>query len=336
MLKPTIGLLVAGLAASTVPALANDSTAELATGGLLFVHNDNVEMRSEDLAISAKEVSVRYRFFNTSDKDVTVLVAFPMPEVKSEQDTDVPIPSDDPVNLLAFATTADGRPVTAKVEQRIFALGLDRTQMLRDLGIPLGPHLRTTTEALEKLPRAKWDELIRLGLARFAQYDVGKGMEDHLDPLWSLQTTFYWEQTFPAKAETVIEHRYKPSVGGSSMTALGSPDVVQERWYGDYVRKYCLDKDFLAGVRRERQRAGGDYAPYSEERIEYVLKTGANWSGPIKQFHLVVDKGDADSLVSFCGEGVRKIGATRFEMTKTDFLPEDDLAVLILKRIPKQ
>src|SRR5262249_8103758 len=185
--------------------------------------------------------------------------------------------------------------------------------MLRDLGIPLAPHLKTTRETLDKLPRNKWDELVRIGLVSAGQYDVGNGMQDHLDPLWSLQTTFYWEQTFPAKVETVVEHRYKPSVGGSSMTALGSPDVVQEKWYGDYVRKYCLDKDFLASLRRERQRAGGNYAPYSEERIEYILKTGANWSGPIKTFHLVVDKGDPDSLITFCGQAVPKTTATRFD-----------------------
>ena len=46
-------------ACAAVPALANDTSAELATGGLLFVQNDNVEMRSEDLAISAKQVDER-------------------------------------------------------------------------------------------------------------------------------------------------------------------------------------------------------------------------------------------------------------------------------------
>ena len=66
-------------------ALANDSSAELTTGGLVFVRNDNVEMQSEDLRISAKEIHVRYRFFNKSDKPVTVLVAFPMPEIKVDE-----------------------------------------------------------------------------------------------------------------------------------------------------------------------------------------------------------------------------------------------------------
>src|SRR6266446_10273557 len=82
-LRVATALVLAACAAT--PASANDSTAELATGGLIFVHNDNVEMRSEDLAISAKEVNVRYRFFNTSDQPVTVLVAFPMPEIRIDE-----------------------------------------------------------------------------------------------------------------------------------------------------------------------------------------------------------------------------------------------------------
>src|SRR5215475_10810422 len=149
MLRSMIVLLAAALAAAA--ASANDSTAELATGGLVFVRNENVEMRSEDLTISAKEVQVRYRFFNKSDKAVTVLVAFPMPEIEVDgPDAKIALPTDDPVNLLASATTENGRPVTTKVEQRVLAVGLDRTQVLRDLGVPLAPHLKATSEALDK------------------------------------------------------------------------------------------------------------------------------------------------------------------------------------------
>ena len=102
-----IALAVVTLAA--LPAFANDTSAELSTGGLVFVRNDDVEMRSEDLAISAKEVSVRYRFFNRSDKDVTVLVAFPVPDIQVEgQDDIISVPTEDPVNFLAFSTTVNG------------------------------------------------------------------------------------------------------------------------------------------------------------------------------------------------------------------------------------
>ena len=91
------------------PAAANDSTAELATGGLAYVTTDAVEMRSEDLFISMHEVRVRYEFVNTSDHDVTTLVAFPMPDIKGDIDFMVAVPVDDPENFLGFETTVDGQ-----------------------------------------------------------------------------------------------------------------------------------------------------------------------------------------------------------------------------------
>jgi hypothetical protein len=333
MRATAIALMLAACAATS--AMANDTSAELATGGLLFVQNDKVEMRSEDLSISLKEVAVRYRFFNKATSDVTVLVAFPMPEVRiEEQDQNISLPTEDPVNLLAFTTTINGKPVKTQVEQHVFAAGIDRTQLLTSLGIPLAPHLKATNDALDRLPREKWDELIRVGLGEIEQYDIGTGMTKHLSARWSLRTTFYWEQTFPAKAETVIEHRYRPSVGGSVQTSLGSPSSLKEPWYDEYKRKYCLDSDFYASIDRLRKAAKSEFGPpYSEQRIDYILRTGANWSGPIGQFHLTIDKGDASSLVGFCGQGVKKTGDTKFEMSKTDFSPDGDLAVLILKKM---
>ena len=41
-------ILACALGIAGSEARANDSTAELATGGLIFVQNDNVEMRSEE------------------------------------------------------------------------------------------------------------------------------------------------------------------------------------------------------------------------------------------------------------------------------------------------
>lgn len=312
---------------------ANDSSAQLATGGLIFVHNDQVEMRSEDLFISASEVKVRYRFFNKMDHDVRLLIAFPMPEIKAEQEVALALPSEDPVNALDFSTLVNGQPVKTQVEQRVMAAGIDRTGFLRDLGLPLAPHLGTTNDALDRLPRDRWDDLIRVGLAEVEVYDVGKGMQQHLAARWTLRTTFYWEQTFPAKTETVIEHRYRPSVGETAGTGFGVKDAEKEEWFTAYGRKYCIDKSFLAAVGRAKQAAKEEFsAPFTEERIDYILKTGANWSGPIGEFRLVVDKGHPDNLISFCGQGLKKITPTQFELVKKDFRPQGNLSILILKK----
>ncbi|WP_374309221.1 DUF4424 family protein [Methylocella sp.] len=52
--------------------------------------------------------------------------------------------------------------------------------------------------------------------------------------------------------------------------------------------------------------------------------------GPIGDFRLAVDKGKADSLVSFCAEGVRKISPTQFEVRRKDYTPDAGLDILIL------
>jgi hypothetical protein len=108
---------------ATTPGMSNDSSAELATGGLVFTKNAIVEMRSEDLYLSAKEIRARYHFINKSDREVTTTVAFPMPDIALDDpdDNNFEIPTDDPQNILGFTTMVNGRPVTAQVEQKIVA-----------------------------------------------------------------------------------------------------------------------------------------------------------------------------------------------------------------------
>jgi hypothetical protein len=50
----------------------------------------------------------------------------------------------------------------------------------------------------------------------------------------------------------------------------------------------------------------------------------------------VVDKGAAANLVSFCGEGVRKIGPTRFEVRRKNWRPDRDLRILIVEARPPE
>ena len=61
-----------------------------------------------------------------------------------------------------------------------------------------------------------------------------------------------------------------------------------------------------------------------------TLTTGANWAGPIKHFRMVVDKGAPENLVSFCGDGIKKISPTEFEVYQQDFVPTSNLRVLFL------
>lgn len=325
-------LLSAALAA---PAFANDSSAELTTGGLVLTRSADIEMRSEDLSISEKEILVRYRFFNRGAADQTVTVAFPLPDIVWDgPESNISVPERNAENFLAFRTLIDGAPVQMRLEQKAFSGARDVTAKLTALRIPLAPQRETTWKALDALPKAVQDDLLKSDLAVPDDYDAGKGPERHLSPRWTLKTTYYWNQTFPAGRELAVEHRYKPSVGETVGTSLQIDPIPPETW-GDYQPRYCLDSAFMSGLRAasgKRNPDGSREHNLFEKRIAYVLKTGANWAGPIGDFHLTIDKGEPSALISFCADGVKKISPTQFEVRQTNFTPTRDLDILILYR----
>ena len=102
------------------------------------------------------------------------------------------------------------------------------------------------------------------------------------------------------RAQLAVEHRYRPSVGETTGTEVGSTTIDPQE-AKRYATLYCVDKDFVAGARKaQKPGASGSFAaPLFERRIAYVLASGADWAGPIGDFHLTIDKGKPDSLVSF-------------------------------------
>ncbi len=305
------------------PAAANDSVASMGAGGLVFQRTDGIEMRSEDLYVSAREIRIRYRFFNRTGNAIATLVAFPMPDLPGGIESDVAL--EDPLRM-PFTTTVSGRRVATNVEQKAVFNGIDYSDLIRGLGLPLSPRGEATTQALSTLPRPQIDMLIEMGLVEDRSWMDAGVRRLELMPLWTLKTTHYWTQVFPAGRELDVRHRYAPAVGGSAGSLFGDPAMEAGVRAGEDAARYCVDDAFLAGARRMRTR--GLYL--SETWIDYILTTGANWAEPIGDFRLVIDKGSSRNLVSFCGEGVRKIGAGRFEVRRRDFTPTRDLSVLIL------
>jgi hypothetical protein len=274
---------------------------------------------------------VHYKFANTSAGDVTVTVAFPMPDITTQGvDNMLSIPTKDAQNILGFSTLVDGKPVAAQVEQKALKDGVDQTAYLRSLGVPLAPHLQSTDDALDRLPQAARDELVAKNLAIVDEYgDSDNTVHKHWVATWTLKTTYFWRQTFPAGRVLDVQHRYTPSLGESAGTAWGSDALAKDASYAGRRAHYCVDDDFLNSV-RNTNKSGEQYSRMSEQRLEYILSSGANWKAPIGDFRMVVDKGAAANLVSFCGEGVRKISPTQFEVRNTNFTPTGDVSILIL------
>jgi hypothetical protein len=168
------------------------------------------------------------------------------------------------------------------------------------------------------------------------EYDVGEGMKTHYTPVWTLRSSYTWEADFKAGETAEVVHVYRPSVGGTVAVTFLAPPADGEDRGAEYRKTYCTDDSFVQSVRKTLPHPDEPYgAPYTESWISYVWSTGNNWSGPIRKFHLTVDKGLPNNLVSFCWDGkVTKTSPTTFEMNAEDWYPPygRELDILILNR----
>lgn len=316
------------------PAFANDTAVQLTTGGLEFVSHGEIAMESEDLYISRDQIRVTYVFRNDSAEDIDLLVAFPMPDIVPDHFSPTAFPTGPADNLFEFETTFNSEPINATLHEYAYAAGVDRTDLVRELNLPIVSMSDEAIAAVDALDEETTAQLLHLGMAIPDMYDVGEGMKTHHWPNWTYRATYTWEATFPAGERVTVEHRYKPSVGGTTGVSFLSEPYEDYDPAADYKRKYCTDDAFVDAVRKTLKNPDESWsAPFMENWISYILTTGGNWSGGgIEKFRLVIDKGDEANLLSFCGSNVKKIGPTTFEMVEENFWPERELDILILER----
>jgi hypothetical protein len=309
-------------------AAADDSTASLSAGGIIFTKTTPVRMADEDLYISPKLVRIRFSFANDTGKDVETLVAFPLPDIDTNEfsETGIGVIGADAVNFVGFTAEVNGKKVPLQTEQRAFYDGRDVTALLNTMGAPLNPVVGDNFKILDALKGKSRQGLLDAGLAG----DEGEG---HLHPHWTVKTRFYWKQVFPAHKTIVIRHSYQPVTGWFLFT-----DSEFEKPAGDTVpatETFCMDAGTQKiartklKVRKEQQGSSGVLAAYV---TDYILSTANNWNGPIGRFHLTLDKMKPNNLMSLCWDNrLIKPSPTRFETTLKDFVPARDIHLLVLE-----
>jgi hypothetical protein len=195
--------------------------------------------------------------------------------------------------------------------------------------LPIGSREIRVTD----LPEATRARLVDDGLL------IPAGMSDNgrqrYAPGWVIKTSAVRQQAFPPMRTVLVEHQYRPSVGSSPDTIL-RPSLRRSSALGQevarYRKEYCVQDAFLAELDKRAGSNQTNSAKLQERRISYVLKTGANWAGPIRSFKLTIDPGGSDRLVSFCPGRLKASSATgnMLEYTASDFKPDADLKILVI------
>jgi hypothetical protein len=160
------------------------------------------------------------------------------------------------------------------------------------------------------------------------------------------EVRYFWKQHFPKGELVTIEHSYKSGAGSASLSPWAhdnyKSNAKEPNPESEMRARYCADSQFLNAVKALFKKAlrNSDFSSFIKPTndmiwdrsfdVEYILKTGANWKGPIKRFELILDKGEKDSLVSLCWSDLNKASPTRFVWEKKDFVPTRDLKILFV------
>ncbi len=215
---------VCGLAAIAalvgLAAHANDSTAELRAGGLHLTRSDVIDMVSEDLFLSTKEVRVKYVYRNTSrcggDNARGLPAARHWLGIRRGACRRCPDPASP--NFVDFQHKAwMGKDIPLDVEMRaVLDSGLDVTERVKAAGLPF---LVTDFEAWDAAAgqrcRWRWRRSFAMKAWSGSILSPIPARSAICGRAWTLKTTFHRMQTFPAGKDVVVEHVYKPVVGGS-------------------------------------------------------------------------------------------------------------------------
>ncbi len=335
---------------------ANDTSVSAAAGGIISEKNDAIEMRKERLKLSLDKVTVDYEFFNKTSNNVDLNIAFPLPPIYrtdeitsgyfdpfydvyrliensakySFNSVDPPqryLTSADP--FQDFELKIEGQPHAYRMRYAAIARdGTDITSKLLAEGIPLSQlYINGFQEepVYERVPEFK-KRLKSLHLLDSSGYVT-----------WHNEVTYMWQDTFPAKSSHKVFHSYRPMIGRNWISIEGNKKraqlfsdvkIANGTWAWD---EYCPSQDLQKLLLKN---VGSTLKDFEVREIAYVLKTGANWAGPIHDFELEVVPPRKDSKVVFCwpNEIQRKPDGSVIAKA-IDFVPKEDLKILILDQI---
>lgn len=334
------------LISTALPALANDGWGGISATGLTFGQTEDIVMMDEDLYIGPDDIRVAYIFKNTSSDDVTGEVIFPLPpiSVAATNYSEWNLPDDrNAADLVDFKAVVDGmdQPVTidrvavieppwdenAPLSQQYDSPGQDVTAELEALGIPLTVDAQVVDRLLMAMSAEQRKTLTEKGLAEF--YGGTADSPDEVVPLWSVVLRYHWTQTFPAGSAVGISHSYLNRSPGGLFSWTHPADEYRQA----DVEQYCIDDGTSKAMAKTLLRIenGEEMTMGVSNNISYVLRTANSWAGPIGHFKLTLDKGAEENIISLCADGLEKTSPTTFVMEKTDFIPDRDLEILLVK-----
>jgi len=215
-------LFLIAVSAIFVPsqAIASESAAAIAAGGLVPRGQARIVIAKEVIHISDRKIVVDYDFRNDGNKDVTTDLAFPIPPYKNEWDAMDPAAQ----SFHSFLAWVNDEPVKYETEATAEVNGNDVTKTLqaRHIDISTFGHLEIGRDQHYMVRVVAVPDFVRL--SKKDQHRLqSDGIFDRSDGFskFTVKLQYHWAQTFPAHATVHVRQEFAPVVGFTELPAEG-------------------------------------------------------------------------------------------------------------------
>lgn len=312
MNRITLALTMAACyACLTMSASANDSEGgTTATGGLEFLRNEHISMKSEDLFISTDLIRVEYTYENTHSEDLEIEVAFPILNTWDEWFEN----REDFIRHLNFKTWVDGERVewlpyygeNARNVPQCRNLWLQRNEIynrngycFRNMaakvlfdnsdctsdGIELNNHDQQLVSELLSLESQNECVAPPPLLQTINPYEGTASAFDYVDRLIDPEdyVSIVRTQVFPANSLTKVVHEYRPDVGGSvpQWTLDAEGDLPTEGEWEKSLDAEGSYRQYLFGCTNFTEYTSA--VLYWRDRWDKLLHVHEEYGAPISQ-----------------------------------------------------
>lgn len=321
------GFLISGALANGAP------YAPGAMGGIEFKYNKDISIESETLFVSPDLIHVSYIFNSTSNREQIIDIAFPITSDSVEAGGTRP---DESYSNNFLEVIYDGK--TIHPEKHVLVDNVDVTDWLEIYKDEDG--IVTLTNRIKDPVAAK---------IFFDKNNIAFHCDDNNNCRLNegFDEVYLWQQKFKPGLNA-IEVKYKPSIGGDYYFSVKDepPSYVGDVPYTidremspgfgylptdsrnsnpTYRQYFCIDDETDAAMKRIMNK--DKEKSYSGYGIVYIWDTARYWNGPIKKFHLIIEKSSPQQIVSYCPYVGQKTSPTRFEWETENFVPQGILRV---------
>ena len=348
------------------PVFANDSEGgRTATGGLEFLQNDHVRIKSEDLFISEEIIRVEYTYENTHSEEVEIQVAFPI-QLDCSDGVHATL-VDECIKRLDFNTWVNGEKISwlpyigsnVHYGNLCMRLWLQRNQIFDKYGYCFsgvsGQSVFDNSDCSTENPDLSDADRFHVSEIRIIEQENSCSAAPVILPVNPFESTevinaedyvsIIRTQAFPANSLTKVVHEYRPDVGrGIPWHGWQEPPQLYSKadWepvpddLGQFQSRFgCTSlAEYNSAIQIWENIDIEGSAPHHEasywllyeSRLRYVLVTGANWSGPIEQFRLEIDTKNRQ-IINTCFDGLQRVSDTSLVFEATNYVPTQNLDV---------